>query len=263
VNVNSQRLCSDSKGYWFESSRGSRNHCDRRAPLSSTEPTREHLIETYRKKARHYDFTSRFSPVPGYPEQAQRRKAIQALRLRPGDTVVDVACGTGRNFPLIQKIIGPHGRIVGVDLTDAMLARAEHRVARNGWRNVQLVQSDAAEFDFPAGVDAIVSTYALTQVRANATVIANGAAALSRGGRWVVLDVKAPADAPRPLMRLGTAIARPFAAIDDWIMRRPWDDIHAAMQAALADVSWTELCFGTAFVVAGSRDPRAGASHPG
>src|SRR4051812_3999218 len=132
--------------------------------VSDIDPTREHLIETYRKKAKHYDITSRFSPVPGYPERAQRLRAVQALRLRPGDSVVDVACGTGRNFPLIQKLIGSDGRIVGVDLTDAMLARAQKRIATNGWSNVSLVQADAADFHFPTEVDAILSTYALTQV---------------------------------------------------------------------------------------------------
>ena len=91
--------------------------------MSQIDRTREHLIETYRKKAKHYDFTSRLYPVPGYPQRAQRLRAVQALGLRAGDTVIDIACGTGLNFPLIEEVIGPGGRIVGVDLTDAMLAQ--------------------------------------------------------------------------------------------------------------------------------------------
>ena len=46
--------------------------------------TREHLIETYRKKAKHYDITSRLYPAPGYPQRAQRLRAVQALGLRAG-----------------------------------------------------------------------------------------------------------------------------------------------------------------------------------
>jgi ubiquinone/menaquinone biosynthesis C-methylase UbiE len=225
-------------------------------PVSQIDRRREHLIEVYRKKAKYYDITSRFYPVPGYPERAQRRRAVQALGLRPGDSVVDIACGTGLNFPLIEEVIGPNGRIVGVDLTDAMLAQARDRIQTKGWSNVSLVQADAADFDFPTEVDAILSTYALTQVPECADVIGHGAAALSGGGRWVVLDVKVPANAPRWLARLGTAIVRPFASIDEWIIRRPWEAIHAAMQEELADLSWTELCFGTAFLAAGSRGPR-------
>ena len=226
--------------------------------MSQVDRTREHLVETYRKKAKHYDITSRLYPAPGYPQRAQRVRAVQALGLRPGDSVVDVACGTGLNFSLLEEAIGPDGRIVGVDLTDAMLAQAQRRIESNGWRNIRLVQADADEFDFPAEADAILSTYALTQVPECGEVIAHGAAALSGGGRWVVLDLKLPDNAPRRLAQLGVAIARPFASIDEWIARRPWEVLRAAMHDELDDLSWTELFFGTAFLAAGSRaaEPR-------
>jgi ubiquinone/menaquinone biosynthesis C-methylase UbiE len=223
--------------------------------VSQADRTREHLIETYRKKAKHYDITSRLYPAPGYPQRGQRLRAVQSLGLRAGDTVLDMACGTGLNFSLLEKAIGPAGRIVGVDLTDAMLARAQDRIGANGWSNVSLVQADAAGFDFPAGVDAILSTYALSQVPECAAVIAHGAAALSAGGRWVVLDLKVPDRTPGWLTQLGTATVRPFAWIDEWVMRRPWEAIRAAMQEELADPSWTEMFFGTAFLAAGSKRP--------
>ena len=215
--------------------------------------SQERLIETYRKKAKHYDVTSRLYPAPGYPQQAQRLRAVNALGLRAGDSVIDIACGTGVNFPLIEEVIGPDGRILGVDLTDAMLAHAQDRIENNGWSNVSLVQADAASFDFPTKVDAILSTYALSQVPECAAVIAHGAAALSAGGRWVVLDLKVPDNTPRWLAHLGTAIVRPFASIDDWVTRRPWEAIRLAMQEELVDFSWTELTLGTAFLAAGSR----------
>jgi demethylmenaquinone methyltransferase/2-methoxy-6-polyprenyl-1,4-benzoquinol methylase len=223
--------------------------------VSQVDRTRERLIATYRKKARHYDVTSRFYPVPGYPQRSQRLRTVQALSLRPGATVIDIACGTGLNFPIIEKIIGPGGQIVGVDLTDAMLAHARDRVKAHGWNNVSLVQSDADEYIFPAEVDAIMSTYAMSQMPACAQVIAHGAAALSPGGRWAVLDLKVPGRTPGWLMRLSTGVVRPHASIDEWIMRRPWDAIRGAMQHELTDLSWTELTFGTAFLAAGSRCP--------
>jgi demethylmenaquinone methyltransferase/2-methoxy-6-polyprenyl-1,4-benzoquinol methylase len=219
---------------------------------SQADSTRKRLIETYRKKAKHYDITSRLYPVPGYPQRTQRLRAVQALGLSTGDTVIDMACGTGLNFPLLQQAVGPGGQIVGVDLTDAMLARAQDRIKANGWSNVSLVQADAAHFDFPAEIDAVLSTYALTQVPECAEVIAHSAAALSAGGRWAVLDLKVPGGTPGWLAKLGTATVRPFASIDQWIMRRPWEAIRAAMQEELADCDWTELFFGTAFLAAGS-----------
>jgi ubiquinone/menaquinone biosynthesis C-methylase UbiE len=225
--------------------------------VTQVDRPQERLIETYRKKAKHYDVTSRLYPAPGYPQRAQRIQAVRALGLRPGDTVVDLACGTGLNFRLLELAVGPRGRIVGVDLTDAMLARAQDRIKKNGWSNVSLVQADAAGFYFPDEVNAILSTYALTQVPECAEVIAHGARALSVGGRWAVLDLKVPGNTPEWIARLGTAIVRPFAAIDEWTMRRPWEAIRVAMQEELTDFSWTELFFGTAFLAAGSRGGRA------
>jgi demethylmenaquinone methyltransferase/2-methoxy-6-polyprenyl-1,4-benzoquinol methylase len=211
--------------------------------VSEIDSTHERLIATYRRKAKHYDVTSRLYPVPGYPQHGQRRRAVGALALRPGAVVVDIACGTGLNFSLLEQAIGPDGRIVGVDLTDAMLAEAQQRVEENGWSNVSLVQADAGAFDFPAEVDAILSTYALTQVPGCDEVIAHGAAALTPGGRWAVLDLKLPDHAPRRLARLGIST--------EWIARRPWETIRRAMEDSLVDVSWTAMFFGTAFLASG------------
>ena len=182
---------------------------------------------------------------------------MQALGLRAGDTVIDIACGTGLNFPLIEEVIGPGGRIVGVDLTDAILSQAQERIETNGWSNISLVLADAADFDFPSEVDAILSTYALSQVPECAEVIAHGAAALSAGGRWGVLDLKIPDNTPHWGSRLSIATVGRFASLEEWIARRPWEAIRAAMQDELSDLSWTELFFGTAFLAAGSRS-RAG-----
>jgi demethylmenaquinone methyltransferase/2-methoxy-6-polyprenyl-1,4-benzoquinol methylase len=226
--------------------------------VRQTDRPQERLIETYRKKAKHYDFTSRFYPAPGYPQRAQRRLAVQALGLRCGHTVIDIACGTGLNFPLLEEAIGPAGRIVGVDLTDAMLAQAKDRIECNGWSNITLVQADAADFDFPRPVDAILSTYALTQVPECAEVITHGAAALSAGGRWVVLDLKIPGHTPRWLAQFGIATVGRFSSLEEWLARRPWGTIRAAMQEELADLAWTELCFGTAFLATGAAGSDAG-----
>jgi demethylmenaquinone methyltransferase/2-methoxy-6-polyprenyl-1,4-benzoquinol methylase len=49
---------------------------------------------------------------------------------------------------------------------------------------------------------------------------------------------------------------RPFGSIDEWIARRPWDAIRTAMEDGLADLSWTELVFGTAFLAVGSQGSR-------
>ncbi len=78
--------------------------------------------------------------------------------------MVEIACGTGLNFSLYHEAIEPTGRIIGIDLTDAMLEQARKRVADNGWSNVELVHSDALQYTFPPDVDAIISTNALSLI---------------------------------------------------------------------------------------------------
>lgn len=212
---------------------------------------REHVIRTYRKRARRYDLSAKLYYLLGYPQQAHRRRAMQALELAPGETVVEIGCGTGLNFPLIEQAIGPAGRIVGVDLTDAMLAQAEGRVRDEGWTNVTLVHGDALEFELPSEVDAVLSTYALTHIPECAEVIARSSRALSSEGRLVVLDTKLPDNAPGWVAPLELAALRPFAITEEWVARRPWRAICEAMDANLRDVSWTELFFGFVFLAAG------------
>ena len=65
----------------------------------------------YRTSARFYDVISAEWPV----YRAGRAAAIDLLALRPGHRVLDIGCGTGVNFPLVQDRIGPTGLITGVD----------------------------------------------------------------------------------------------------------------------------------------------------
>ncbi len=220
--------------------------------MSERNRTREHVIATYRSSAGRYDLTAKLYYLLGVRQQALRRKAVEALRLRPGDTVAEVGCGTGLNFPLIEQAIGPCGRIIGVDLTDAMLAQARRRIQAHRWRNVTLIQADAAQFRFPAGVNAILSTYALSLVPECAEVITHGCTALAPGGRWVVLDTSLPLGPPHWLAR---ALVRPFAGTDEWIARRPWEAIQGAMRANLTDFSLTDVYLGCLFLAAGASEP--------
>jgi len=87
-------------------------------------------------------------------EKRLRRETIGSLRLQPGQTVLDVGCGTGRNFPLILEKIGSTGKLTGVDYTSDMLARAQERVKREGWKNVELIQGDAVRIELGRKFDA-------------------------------------------------------------------------------------------------------------
>lgn len=67
-----------------------------------------------------------------------RARVVDLLDLRPGDTVVDVGCGTGLCFASILDRIGSSGRLVGIEPSIDMLGRADRRVERAGWENVDL-----------------------------------------------------------------------------------------------------------------------------
>ena len=123
--------------------------------------SKNEVVDIYRKRTKPYDFTANLYYLMGFREWAYRQRAVEALGLHTGDTVVEIGCGTGLNFALLQQTVGPMGRIIGVDLTDAMLEQARQRVADNDWSNVELVHRDAAEYRFPQDIDGILSTFAL------------------------------------------------------------------------------------------------------
>src|SRR5688500_10643430 len=83
------------------------------------------------------------------PGNVYRRLTVAKLDLGSGEVVVEVGCGTGLNFELLQAGVGPTGRIVGVEPCPEMLACARRRVDDHGWGNVTLVQSGAEEVRLP------------------------------------------------------------------------------------------------------------------
>jgi SAM-dependent methyltransferase len=88
----------------------------------------------YGRIASIYDWAN----LEGILYASARARAIELLDLKPGARVLDVACGTGANFALIEQRIGSSGELVGIDLRPPMLDRAGTRVARAGWDNVLL-----------------------------------------------------------------------------------------------------------------------------
>lgn len=212
-----------------------------------TAPDKPEIVSLYRKRAKHYDFTANLYYLIGFREWAYRKMAVEALSLEPGDTVVEVGCGTGLNFSLLESAVGPEGKIVGVDLTDEMLAQAAHRVQERGWENVALVQSDAAAYEFPSSVSGIISTYALSLIPEHEQVIRNGAGALAPGSRWVVSDLKIPSNRLARLTPFLVPLVRPFGATRGVLERH----LLEAMRRHLDRVSVRELYFGISYIASG------------
>lgn len=217
-----------------------------RPEQETTESEKAQVREIYRRRARWYDYTSRLYWLIGYRLDRYRREGVGALRLAPGDTVVEIGCGTGHNFPLLQEAIGPAGRIVGVDLTDAMLAEARASVERHGWENVELVRADATKYAFPRDVDGVFSTFALTLVPEFDRVIERAAGALRPGKRMVVVDFKAPEGWPRWVLEGIVPLLRPFAVRLELADRHPWE----SMRRHFGNLEMEERYLGTTYVAA-------------
>ncbi len=110
-------------------------------------PDRDAALAQYRRRASVYDLElAAFEPI--------RRRAIAELELRPGQTVLDVGCGTGLSFEPIESAIGVKGRLIGIEQSPDMMERARHRVSRMGWRNVTLICAPVEEAKIAQAADA-------------------------------------------------------------------------------------------------------------
>lgn len=206
----------------------------------------------YRRTARFYDASLWAYRIAGIGQH--RRRAVGALELRIGDTVVDMGCGTGLNFPLLCEAVGPTGRVIGVDLTDAMLERARRRVEREGWTNVELVEADLARYEFPKDLNAALATFALEMVPRYDAVIGRAAQSLPEGGRLAVYGMKHPDRWPRWLTRIGVWLNRPFGVSEDYAALRPWESVRRHMK----EVEYEEFYAGATYLCVGAA-PRAAA----
>lgn len=209
--------------------------------------TKSELIEIYRRRAKFYDYSANMYYLIGFREIAFRKKLTKALNLKNGDTVVEVACGTGLNFQHIQRVIGPSGKIIGVDITDKMLGQAQLRINRHGWQNVELVKADAADFKFPTGINGILSAFAITLMPEYDQIIENGSRALLSGGRLAILDFKEAEDKPQWLTKFLALLMKPFGTTYDLTLRHPWE----AVEKHLSPVLFEELYFGYTYLSVG------------
>ena len=128
-----------------------------------------------------------------------RDRCVSTLELSPGDTVVDMGCGTGANFPVLRERVGPGGTVVGVDLVGPMLEQARRRITRNGWENVHAVQGDATRPPVTA-VDALVSTFVVGMFEDPGDAVRSWVRLVRPGGHVTLLNaVRSGRLACRPL----------------------------------------------------------------
>jgi ubiquinone/menaquinone biosynthesis C-methylase UbiE len=179
-------------------------------------PDRAAALEQYRRRAWVYDMElALFEPV--------RRRAIAWLAARPGQTVLDVGCGTGLSFELLQAAVGPGGHIVGIEQSPQMIDKARRRVQHHGWHNVHLVCAPAEEAHLPRQADAALLHFTHDVMQSEAALdhvlrhLKPGATVVACGLKWAP-----PWAAPLNLM-VWPAALRSVSSLAG--LHRPWQTL--------------------------------------
>jgi ubiquinone/menaquinone biosynthesis C-methylase UbiE len=171
---------------------------------------------------------------------------VAALDPRPGEAILDVGCGTGLSFGLLEDGIGPEGRLIGVELSGEMLAKARERVAQQGWRNVTLIEAAAREAEIPSDLDGALFVLTHDIVR-SPEALTNVLDALRPGGRMVATGSKW---APRWLVPVNAYLwlkARRYVTTFEGF-DRPWSRLAELVPGLQVD----SILAGAAYVASGT-----------
>jgi ubiquinone/menaquinone biosynthesis C-methylase UbiE len=118
---------------------------------------------------------------------AQRRQVLEALKLKAGATVLDIGSGPGLLARDMAALVGPEGRVCGVDASAAMVSMAANRCAGLPWTEFRA--ADATQLPYPGSTfDAAVSTQVYEYVPDIPAALAELHRVLRPGGRAAILD---------------------------------------------------------------------------
>lgn len=181
-----------------------------------------------------------------------RKRAVAALGLEPGQTVIDVGCGTGASFARLTAAVGPTGRVIGLDQSPGMLDVAKRRIGDAGWTNVELIEGRVDEAGL-AEADAAIFFFTHDLMRTPAA-LDNVVTALRPGGRVVAAGMRRPSWWLAPIALGALLVMRRYVTTHEGLAR-PWD----LLEERLADVTHDSLLLGAIYVVGGRRPVATGA----
>ena len=153
------------------------------------------MLDAKIKKERVSDVYCKIAPVydiwAWLTERDARDRCLEMAAIRDGEDVLEVAVGTGLAFVKILES-NPSGHNEGIDLTSAMLMRAERRAARTGYDCYHLQVGDAYDLPFPDdSFDVVVNNYMfdLLPERDFVTVLEEFRRVLRPGGRLAMVNM--------------------------------------------------------------------------
>ncbi|MCB0818266.1 MAG: arsenite methyltransferase, partial [Flavobacteriales bacterium] len=114
----------------------------------------------------------------------------QFAGIRPGDTVLDLGSGAGNDCFVARHETGADGRVIGVDFTPEMVAKARENAGRLGFQNVEFRQGDIEELPVSDGmIDVVVSNCVLNLVPDKRKAFSEVMRVLRPGGHFSISDV--------------------------------------------------------------------------
>jgi ubiquinone/menaquinone biosynthesis C-methylase UbiE len=118
-----------------------------------------------------------------------RALAIDKLALQPGDTVIDVACGTGVTTAALARAVGPAGRVIGIELSPQMAAQARERLRSAGLAQARIELAAVQDLVLADKADAFLFSFTHDVIQQPEAV-----AALARmaqpGARYALLGMR-------------------------------------------------------------------------
>ncbi len=147
-------------------------------------------------------------------DQKYRKDAISVLCPEKGQTVLDVACGTGLNFHYLFNGVGSNGRIIAIDIAPGMLEKAKIRAQNNGFNNIDFILGDVSEIELPK-VDAVAACWCMISIPDYPKALENIVESLRPGGKIAILDFK----------RIDGFFGHILNPLFEWICRITYQDI--------------------------------------
>ena len=152
---------------------------------------------------------------------------FELARITPGETVVDLGSGSGMDSFLAARQTGESGRVLGIDMTEAQLAKSRRLASEHGIANVEFIEAHIEQLPLPnASADVVISNGVVNLAPDKAAVFAEAARVLRPGGRLALADIVTSTQLPVGV----TCNASLWAACIGGAMQR--DDYREAIEAA-------------------------------